>query len=622
MTFVVDIVQNASSILVVTMIVMLLAHRFPDQSLASNFIFGTGLGLAGLISMAFPVTLWDGIIMDARNAVIPLSAVLAGPFGLTLTATPLAIMRWTAGGAGAVSGLIAIALGGFGGLLVWAYLKRTGTLRLTQTHIFVTAALAAILPVTSLVMLRGAMPTDLFHALALAIPLTNGTGVMLLGTIILRDKQRRWALNGQEESQAKLRGIANNLPGALFQMSLRHADALQWHYMSEGARRILGHNPSRFLDQPGLLERLMSERDWARLHGDLETSMNGLTAIDTTVQIFKPDNREAWIQITAEPRHTENGRFVWDGCLFDVTQRVQAERIKNDFVSVVSHELRTPITSISGSLALLANGAAGSLPVTADRLMQIAHQNCQRLVRLINDILDMERLKTDMLSFSMQPNLVRDMVQSAIETARDYMPEKGVHLSFQDRTKNARILSDPDRMHQILLNLTTNAIKFSPAATTVNITAQHLGRQIEIRVTDEGPGIAAPFRDKVFEPFEQADGTSTRQHGGTGLGLSIVKALAEKMDGTVGFTTRTKSEADEQNGTDTDTGTGTGTEFFLRFAEFDPPADQSTPISRISVYADGKPVMPKATNQSSMLPAHSDTPADPAIAQQKRQRHA
>jgi signal transduction histidine kinase len=219
------------------------------------------------------------------------------------------------------------------------------------------------------------------------------------------------------------------------------------------------------------------------------------------------------------------------------TERKRLERLKDEFVSTVSHELRTPLTSIAGSLGLLTGKAAGILSDPAARLLAIAHTNSQRLVRLVNDILDIERLESGHVVFDFKRVEVRSLVEQTIETIRGFAEGHSVKIRFEAAAAVESVRADTDRLAQVVTNLLSNAIKFSlPDGEVVVTVAKEEGIDlVRISVRDHGPGISTDFKSRIFERFAQADATNARREGGTGLGLSIVKQIVDRLGGEVGF---------------------------------------------------------------------------------------
>ncbi len=219
----------------------------------------------------------------------------------------------------------------------------------------------------------------------------------------------------------------------------------------------------------------------------------------------------------------------------DITELKRVERLKSEFVSTVSHELRTPLTSIRGALSLIASGALGELQPRGTKLVQIGLNNSERLVRLINDLLDMEKIESGQLEFQMRPLEIPALVQRAAEDNRAYAQEFGVVLEARVSPAPVVVFGDEDRLLQVLTNLISNAVKFSPRNSVVTISVDVTDDRVQVAVRDRGPGIPPEFRHRIFGRFAQADSSLTRQKGGTGLGLSISKAIVERHMGRLSF---------------------------------------------------------------------------------------
>lgn len=220
----------------------------------------------------------------------------------------------------------------------------------------------------------------------------------------------------------------------------------------------------------------------------------------------------------------------------DISQRKQMELLKNAFVSSVSHELRTPLTSISGALGLLLHGQTGSLDEPQKKLLDIAHKNSQRLMYLINDLLDMEKLLAGKMRFELQPADVTSLLEKALYENTTYASSYQVRFALITPKHPLFICVDEQRFLQAMANLLSNAVKYSPADSLVRVECQQLGAaRLRVSVIDRGPGVPEDFRPNLFQKFSQADNPAARRKGGTGLGLAITRELVEKMGGQVGF---------------------------------------------------------------------------------------
>ena len=219
----------------------------------------------------------------------------------------------------------------------------------------------------------------------------------------------------------------------------------------------------------------------------------------------------------------------------DISERKKIDRLKNEFISTVSHELRTPLTSISGSLGLLSGGAAGELSDKARQLIEIAGSNSDRLVRLINDILDVEKIEAGRMDFHLQAMAVMPIIEAALAANQPYGERHGVRFQVTDALPDIMVYVDVDRFDQIFANLLSNAAKFSPRDGVVDVSVSRRDGMIRIAISDDGPGIPSEFQDRIFEKFTQVDTSDARHTTGSGLGLSIAKAIAEKMNGLIAF---------------------------------------------------------------------------------------
>lgn len=234
-------------------------------------------------------------------------------------------------------------------------------------------------------------------------------------------------------------------------------------------------------------------------------------------------------------RPGEVGTFI--AIARDLTERKKMEQMKNEFISTVSHELRTPVTSIRGSLGLLAGGVAGKLPKQAKELIDIANNNSERLIRLINDILDIEKIESGKMRFAMGPVQLPGLLNEALREVQGYAARFNVSLRIEGEIPDVTVRADRDRILQVLANLLSNAAKFSPPGAEVLASAKARAASVRVLVTDHGSGIPPEFHDKIFGKFLQADASDSREKGGTGLGLSIAKAIVEKHGGEIGFHT-------------------------------------------------------------------------------------
>ena len=213
------------------------------------------------------------------------------------------------------------------------------------------------------------------------------------------------------------------------------------------------------------------------------------------------------------------------------------DRMKSEFATLLNHELPTLLTSIRGSLLLPASDAAGSQPDKARSFIEIAQNNCEHLIRLINDILDLESIESRQMSFALRPLDLMELIDQTVKADEGFASRHNVRLQMVAAQPGAKVHADPDHLAQVMTNLISNACKFSPPGSTVDIAVTREGGRLKVAVADYGPGISDEFLARIFQRFSQADSSDACLKGGTGLGLSISKAIVERLGGEIGFTT-------------------------------------------------------------------------------------
>lgn len=296
------------------------------------------------------------------------------------------------------------------------------------------------------------------------------------------------------------------------------------------ADTLIGMNITNLLDLPApradesALEAFLHRGSDSRQRGEVEAWRVDGTEFTAKLALGKVQLRD---------------RLIYSAIITDLTEAKKVDRMKSEFVSTVSHELRTPLTSIKGSLGLLKASVLGDISTQARSMIEIAYNNCDRLVRLINDILDVERMEAGKLSFEFEPVFVAQQIEEVIKDTSGFARDLGVSVVAKDIPGDLKIEADPDRLAQVLTNLVSNAVKFSPKGEVVTLDAEVVREgQLRVSVADHGPGITEEFKKRIFQKFAQNDASDTRKSGGTGLGLSISKAIIEAHGGEIGFETK------------------------------------------------------------------------------------
>jgi len=224
--------------------------------------------------------------------------------------------------------------------------------------------------------------------------------------------------------------------------------------------------------------------------------------------------------------------------LRDVTREREVDRMKTEFVSTVSHELRTPLASIKGSLHLLLSDEGLVLDKTQRQLVDISLKNTDRLIRLINNILDISKMEAGHIHLDLDLHRPADFIETAVEGIRGFADSRGIVLHSEVEPDVPTVRVDFDRMVQVVTNLLSNAIKFSPEREQVTVGARRIGGDVEIWVADRGRGIAPEDIGRLFHKFQQLDGSTVRAVGGTGLGLAICRGIVEEHGGRISVDSR------------------------------------------------------------------------------------
>ena len=338
------------------------------------------------------------------------------------------------------------------------------------------------------------------------------------------------------DSERRLRAVLDNIIDGIVTIDERgtvesfspSAESL----FGYGAEEVIGRNVNMLMPEP-----FHGEHD-SYLANYLRTGKARIIGIGREVVGRRKDGSTFPMELGVSEVDLE-GRRIFTGIVRDITERKQIEQMKTEFVSTVSHELRTPLTSIKGSLGLIRGGVVGELPEKLRSMLDIAYNNSDRLVRLINDILDVEKIEAGKMDFQMKPLDLMRLVAQAVEANKGFAEEHGVTFEATEGVPEAKVAGDNDRLMQVMANLLSNAAKFSPEGGKVKIGVSRQKEGFRVSVTDQGPGIPDEFWERIFGKFAQADSSDTRQKGGTGLGLSITKAIVEHHGGTIGYETET-----------------------------------------------------------------------------------
>ncbi len=351
------------------------------------------------------------------------------------------------------------------------------------------------------------------------------TAAAALGQLLARTQERGRAEELSRQQEVLLDAVAEGICGLDRQGKVTFANPAAARLLGAPADELIGKLVHDLLHGAAGADRVCSE------DCPLRSAATQSGAASGEENIFRADGCYFPAEYALTPIRSQ-GRVSGSVLSFrDISQRYALDRMKDEFISTVSHELRTPLTSIRGALGLLSSGILGEVNEKATNLLRIALTNSDRLVRLINDILDLERIQSGREPLAFHGVQLADIVKQAIEDMQPMADAAGVQL-IHDSTK-AEISADPDRLLQVVTNLLSNAVKFSPPNSPVSVMLRPGVTGVILSVIDHGRGIPADKLETIFGRFQQVDASDSRQKGGTGLGLAICRTIVLQHSGRI-----------------------------------------------------------------------------------------
>lgn len=331
------------------------------------------------------------------------------------------------------------------------------------------------------------------------------------------------------EREARMRAIVDTAPDGI--VTVNSDGTLE--SLNRSLERLLGYKSEDLIghDVNAILPHLLSGGDEGE-SSPLRTGERRIFGVGREFFGVKKDGEKVPVEVSLSVINLGNQQIL-TGIVRDITERKEAEQRVKDFYSTVSHELRTPLTAIRTALGIMEHSFMGELTEQARPVVQVASKETDRLIRLINDILDIRKIEAGKLDLKLKKLDPREIINRAIDGVNTLADEAGIKLE-KELPETRRILADEDRLQQVLTNLLSNAIKWSPIDGVVKITIKEIDQRCRFEVMDEGPGIPEDEIDKLFGRFQQVSSRDDRSRGGTGLGLAIAKAIVEQHGGDIG----------------------------------------------------------------------------------------
>ncbi len=336
-----------------------------------------------------------------------------------------------------------------------------------------------------------------------------------------------------KDSEERFRSLFENVSVGVY-----HATRDGWYLnVNPAFLRILGFNSVEEINARNLDTEDFQTADVRRKFRERLEHDGEITRLEVALQ--KQDGAIIYVRENAKLIRDSSGAPLYhQGTAEDITERKKIEQQKDEVISVVSHELRTPLTTIIGSLDFLAKRRSSELPEQVRKAIDLAKNGGQRMLRLVNELLDIDKIESGKVVFRLQPLHLMPLVAHAIEANDAYGEQFGVKFAMESQPLDVKVNVDSDRFMQVLSNLLSNAAKFSPPNSKVLLSVSHKEKAVRVSVTDRGPGIPEEFHNRVFQKFAQAGSTVNRKKG-SGLGLYISKAIVEKLGGRIGFESKT-----------------------------------------------------------------------------------
>jgi len=375
---------------------------------------------------------------------------------------------------------------------------------------------------------------DIAHTLKKASYICVLTGLLINMYVVFRRESE--AALSLTDSEQRMRAIVDNVFDGIVTINEK-GTILSVNPVIE---RIFGYTPTHLVGRNVKLlapEPIHSAHD-GYLQNYITTGNAKIIGIGREVVGLRANGSTFPMELEVAEFQLDNERLFL-GVVRDITERKEVDRMKSEFISTVSHELRTPLTSIKGSLGMTVAGALGEIPEKARDMIDIAHKNTERLINLVNDILDIEKLQSGSMEFDFEELDLSKLVERSIEDNKGYAKEHGIEFILKESVPDIEVYVDGGRITQVIANLLSNAAKFSARGGKVEVSVVVQDGIPRVSISDHGTGIPEDFRDEVFGRFTQADSSDIRQRGGTGLGLNISKSIIEKHGGRIWFDTET-----------------------------------------------------------------------------------
>ncbi len=369
----------------------------------------------------------------------------------------------------------------------------------------------------------------------------NRLGIMLNNTVRLGADKPLLPVQGGTDEIAQLDSVFHKMSESLAEarrretaMIVQAVDVMcsltkdgKFAELNPAVKKVWGYDPVDLENKS--INTVVAENDLQSLEESLSQVKQGKQVASFEAQIVKQDGTALDTLWSATWSDSEQLVF----CVAkDITERKELERLRRELLAMVSHDMRTPLTSIQLVHELILRGAVGDVSDKAREYLEQSSRTAEGLIDLVNDLLNMEKIDAGEMDISFGQVAVSTLFERTIEVVTPYAEKNSINLAIHPSLAN--VSADEDRIQQVLVNLITNSIKFSPKGSTITLSSRQVNQWVELRVSDQGRGIPEEFRAQIFNRFSQVEAADNRRKGGLGLGLSICKSIVEAHGGTIG----------------------------------------------------------------------------------------
>jgi len=535
-----SLVNNAALLLALGVFYDVVFSNVGTRIGLKNVIMGITVGLIGIALMLNPWELSPGLFFDTRSVLLSIASLFFGVVPAIIGGLIVASYRIYLGGIGTVVGVSVIICSVIVGLL-WRKYHEKLQKHLGWFDLYVFGILVHIVMLICMLLLPWPSAVDTIKSISLPVMFIYPIGTFLLGNLLNNQILRKKTQNALKENETKLQSFIDNVPVGIFRIN-SEGEVIQVNpqmvQIVRGGTSEHASNDSRETKNYLSLDNACSKR--------LANILREHSYVDNyEYEVQCPDGRHIWLLINArKSNESDDGLFTIDGFALDITIRKNAveqmllatiaaegaNRFKSELLANMNHELRTPLNSILGFSDILLEGTVGELSNVQTKYLQTINNSGKCLLDLVNNILELSRIESGTLEF--KPELVRviDVMETVQKRTQFLSSKKGVSIDINVDKDVHFIKADFNKLKSIIYNLVENSIKFTHDGGAIKINAVKNGENLEILVVDNGIGIVESEIQKIFDPFVQVDGSSTRKYGGAGMGLTLVKEYV-KMHG-------------------------------------------------------------------------------------------